>query len=165
MYSPIAVLARERAIAFRRAFVDTTGALFRDAGSDKLYHAGEYGSYRERLLKHLLAAFMPAYLGLSEGFVIDGDGDRSTQTDVIIFDTIETPKLETGDLRRFFPTDTICAVGEVKSTITVQVLRSALENKHHQSNETLSARACYTSKASFARARDTTCTFGARGKP
>lgn len=127
MTTPMTTLARERAKSFRRSFLETSRVLFTDGSDHKLYHPGEYGSYRERLLKHLLTAFIPGYLDISEGFVISSDGQRSTQADVVIFDSSETPKIETSDLRRFFPVETTCGVGEVKSNLTVPLLKEALE--------------------------------------
>lgn len=126
MDTAVTTLIRERAKAFRHSFVETSREVFSDNESGRIFHSGEYGSYRERLLKHLLAAFIPNYLSLSEGFVIDRSGNRSTQADVIIYDAQETPKIEDDNLRRFFPIETITSVGEVKSSLTVNQLQAAL---------------------------------------
>lgn len=126
MPTPITILARERAKAFRQSFNETSRTLFSSGTDNKLYHPGEYGSYRERLLKHLLKSFLPAYLEISDGFIVSSDGKRSTQADVVIFDAAETPNIETGDLRRFFPIETTSGVGEVKSILTVKLLSEAL---------------------------------------
>lgn len=126
MTTAIDRLVREKAKNFRLPFGRTTQEIFTDDSSEAIYHPGEYGGYRERLLKSLLKSFLPGYANCSEGFIISSDEERSTQVDVIIFDEIETLKIESDDLRRFFPIETVMGVGEVKSTLTIQKLLECL---------------------------------------
>ncbi|MBF5093730.1 hypothetical protein F1643_03700 [Azospirillum sp. INR13] len=125
-------LAREHAASFRRNFLELSRDLFENATTGKLYHPGEFGGYRERLLKRMLLSFLPSHFACSEGFVIGhtskvDPASRSTQCDVIVYDENETPKLETGDLRRFFPVETVYGVGEIKSVVEAKRFEEILD--------------------------------------
>ena len=93
--------------------------------SGMIAHKGEFGEYRERLVKELLSDFLPTYINIGEGFICNKNEQRSTQCDLIIYNQDETPKLESDDLRRFFPIETIYSVGEIKSKLTISQLREA----------------------------------------
>ncbi|TCL01621.1 hypothetical protein BXY66_2937 [Shimia isoporae] len=73
--------------------------------------------YRERLLENLLKTFLPRHIETGTGFIIGRKGDTSTQVDIVLFDADETPKVEDAAFRRFYPLETIVAVGEVKSSL------------------------------------------------
>jgi hypothetical protein len=119
-------LARIKALQFKQGFIDFTRQVFeRDEGT--LIHAGEFGAYRERMLKDLLSSFLPLSYAFGEGFLVNRNSENSTQCDVVIYDKWETPKLENYDLRRFFPIETVYGVGEVKSKQTVSQLKKSLK--------------------------------------
>jgi len=82
-----------------------------------LVHPGEYGVYREELLKRFLKLYIPEIYGISSGFIITSKGQISHQCDIIIYDKEKTPKIQNMENQRFFPIETILGVGEVKSTI------------------------------------------------
>jgi hypothetical protein len=91
--------------------------IFWDEEKNRLYHPGEYGEYREDLLKKFLHLYVPERFGISSGFIITSKGDISKQCDVIIYDKTYTPKIQNIENQRFFPIETVLGVGEVKSTI------------------------------------------------
>ena len=93
---------------------------------NSLIHPGEFGTYRETICREFLSFFIPRSLGISTGFVISPDNEVSTQCDIIIFDENHTPLIQEGDKQRFFPIESVVAVGEIKSTVTKKELTSAL---------------------------------------
>lgn len=122
----IEALARLKALQFKQNFVDFSRLAFQN-NDGKLIHSGEFGAYRERVLKELLSCFLPTYYSFGEGFVVNRNSENSSQCDVVIYDQWETPKLENYELRRFFPVETVYGVGEVKSTLTIPALKIALD--------------------------------------
>jgi hypothetical protein len=91
--------------------------IFWDETNNKLRHSGEYGVYREELVKKWLRIFIPEAFGISSGFIINSKGEISTQCDLIIYDKYKTPKIENIDNQRFFPVETVLLIGEIKSDI------------------------------------------------
>ncbi len=88
-------------------------------------HRGEYGGHRERLVRQLLREFLPAAYGVSEGFIISPDGDISTQCDIVVY-WANSPVLTLSEDQRFFPVESVVAVGEVKSKLESGELSDAL---------------------------------------
>lgn len=66
--------------------------------------------------------YLPKKYDISSGFVINSENQISTQCDLIIYDKDNTPQIESFEKQKFFPVETIVAIGEVKSDIN-----SALE--------------------------------------
>lgn len=91
--------------------------IFWDDKEKRLFHSGEYGIYREELVKKWLRIVVPEKFGISSGFIITDKGSISTQCDIIIYDKDKTPKIENIDSQRFFPIETVSCIGEVKSDI------------------------------------------------
>ena len=52
---------------------------------EMVYHPGEFGTYREEIVKSLLKSILPQKFGISSGFVITKNGNISTQCDIIIY--------------------------------------------------------------------------------
>lgn len=124
--NPIEFLAQGRVKEFINRFVHDSRGAFVNSDA-KIFHSGEFGSYRERIVKELIADFTPRYMAQGEGFVCNKSDKNSTQCDIVIFDRNETPEIETDDLRRFFPVETLYGVGEVKSNPTVGELAESLD--------------------------------------
>ncbi len=91
--------------------------IFWDEKQGKLIHPGEYGTYRELLVKKFLRMYVPKKFDISSGFLINSDGVVSSQCDLVIYDKDNTPQIENIDSQKFFPIETVAAVGEVKSDI------------------------------------------------
>ena len=85
---------------------------------NNLIHAGEYGAYRERALKKFLSFILSRKFDFGEGFVINSFNETTAQCDIIIYDKLKTPLIEVDSTTRFFPCETVFAIGEVKSKIT-----------------------------------------------
>lgn len=111
---------------FRLAFQSTSKNIFWDENENRLIHSGEYGAYRESICKDFLRMLVPHRLEISSGFIINDDDKVSTQSDIIIFDSNSTPLIENSERQRFFPVETIAAIGEVKSNLTKSALKEAL---------------------------------------
>lgn len=100
----------------RQVFVDDEG---------KQIHSGEFGLYRERIVKELIKPFLPSRLDVGTGFIIASNNKISTQCDLIIYDKLNTPIIETYE-QRFFPVECVVGVIEVKSKLTKQEFKEAL---------------------------------------
>lgn len=91
----------------------------------KLIHPGEFGIYREKIIKKLIEPFLPSRLAIGSGFIITHKDNISTQCDIIIYDKENTPVIET-DEQRFFPVECVAGVIEVKSKLTKTQMKDAL---------------------------------------
>lgn len=83
-------------------------------------HSNESGEASEAALREILRLYLPKRCGVDKGFVIDSnttDINESNQIDVVIYDKNYTPVFEIVDGKRYFPCETVLAVGEVKSSI------------------------------------------------
>ncbi|MGU3394073.1 DUF6602 domain-containing protein [Priestia sp. D51] len=120
---------------FTEDFCFRSTELFRPNEDQRLNHSGEFGIYREELVRNFLRQFIPMNLGITTGFIIDDNSKVSTQCDVIIYEENYTPLDKEAP---FIPVETVVAVGEVKSTLTTTGLKQALkklaENKMIREN-------------------------------
>lgn len=119
-------LLDEKIASFIRGFSDTAKQTFLD-NSGKLIHPGEYGRYRESCCKDFLQYFIPRRLDIEEGFIINAQDEVSTECDIVIYDKNNTPLIQSKELQKFYPVETVAAVGEIKSTLTKKQLKDALE--------------------------------------
>jgi hypothetical protein len=92
----------------------------------KLIHPGEFGIYREAICKRFLEFIIPKKLSIDNGFLINTNNEVSTQCDIVIYDSKHTPLVQSNELQRFFPIETVCAIGEVKSTLSKAQLKETL---------------------------------------
>lgn len=111
---------------FKSSFSSTSKEVFYDDEKKRIFHTGEYGTYREAIVRDLLRFIIPRTLDISTGFLITSLDDVSTQCDVIIFDSNMTPIYEEGDRQRFFPIESVHGIGEVKSTLSKSDFKAAL---------------------------------------
>ena len=120
-------LIEERIDGFRSAFAQHAKELFRDdSKQNKLSHPGEFGTYRERIVRDFLQSFLPQRLAIDTGFVVNALGEVSGQIDLVIYDPSLTPPLESKNRQRFFPVETVIAAGEVKSDVNSDQFTDAL---------------------------------------
>src|SRR5918998_5104088 len=126
MHNVLDTLIESQLEAFANGYTNTAHDLFYDEDSNKLIHPGEFGGLRESLLRDLLKNFLPEEYGVSQGFVISPDGEISNQCDVIVYSRRYTPLIRTPEHQRFFPVESVVAVGEVKSIVDSNTLRDAL---------------------------------------
>ncbi|GEM_PF-6344594 len=82
---------------------------------------------REACVRGLLKNFLPGIYGVAQGYVIGQCGEISHQCDLIIYHKSFTPYFHTPEAQRFFPIESVIAVGEIKSKADGTVLDDALE--------------------------------------
>lgn len=110
-------LLDEKIAVFRSVFANTSRQIFVNSNGD-LRHPGECGQFREAIVRDFLRFFIPGRVAVSNGFVITAHDDVSGQCDLIAFDANATPLIESGERQRFFPVESVCAIGEVKSIVS-----------------------------------------------
>jgi hypothetical protein len=89
-------------------------------------HAGERGSRREESVRKFLADRLPAGYAVKTGFAFDARDTQSRQLDVLIYRVRDTPFLLPGD-PAFVPCESLLAAIEIKSELTTDEVRDALE--------------------------------------
>ncbi|AWI26862.1 DUF6602 domain-containing protein [Flavobacterium pallidum] len=119
-------ILEEKIEFFKFAFQQTSKDIFFDEDSKKLIHPGEFGTYREAICKDFLRFFIPMRLDISTGFLIVDSGNVSKQCDLIVYDRNNTPLIENAERQRFFPVETVCAIGEIKSDLSKNNFKEAL---------------------------------------
>jgi hypothetical protein len=80
-------------------------------------HAGEQGRENELSLARLLENLVPRRLGIGSGIVIDSTGQRSQQTDIVIYDLADQPTVMAQTNQVIFPVEVVYAVVEVKTVL------------------------------------------------
>ena len=81
---------------------------------------------REACVRGLLKNFLPGIYGVAQGYVIGQNDEVSHQCDLIIYHKEFTPYFHTPEEQRFFPVESVIAVGEIKSKIDGVTLDDAL---------------------------------------
>lgn len=119
-------ILNEKIAAFRFAFEQTSKDIFWDEGKKQLTHPGEFGMYREAVCKELLRLFIPGRLEIGNGFLINDIGEVSTQCDIVVYDKNSTPLIENNERQRFYPIETVSAIGEIKSNLDKEGLKLAI---------------------------------------
>jgi len=87
-----------------------------DKSAKEIRHPGESGKAREQALRKLLEKYLPQRAGVDQGFVIDAQGRKSKQIDMVVYDKTLATVFEFSSVR-YFPCEIVLAVGEVKSKI------------------------------------------------
>ncbi len=90
-------------------------------------HSGESGAEAELILKDFLKDHFPRRFDIESGLVVGQDGTVSSQTDLIIFDSLNSPVYRKGKRLYILPRDNVAAVIEVKSKINKGELSDAAE--------------------------------------
>ena len=109
---------------FEKDYINLSREIFVD-NQGKLIHPGEFGTYREKIIKDFLSPFLPARLAIGTGFIITAENHISTQCDIVIYEKDYTPTIENSE-QRFFPVECVVGVIEVKSKLTKSTLKNAL---------------------------------------
>jgi hypothetical protein len=91
-------------------------------------HAGETGRANEKILVDLLVKFLPKQYSIGSGIVIDRNGGRSKQVDVIVYDSYFHPELFAQGSTVLYPVDTVYLACEVKTVLNKQTTQEAIEN-------------------------------------
>jgi hypothetical protein len=88
-------------------------------------HAAEGGAEAEAILKRFLKERLPRRFDVESGIVIGATGKVSKQTDLIIFDALNSPVYRRGSRVYILPRDNVAAVIEVKSKLNKEELHDA----------------------------------------
>lgn len=91
-------------------------------------HPGVKGNGNETALRDLITRFIPKRYGVGSGIVIDSNGNRSRQCDIVVYDILSYPSLLTLSNLQLFPVDMVHATIEVKTTLTKESAQNALKN-------------------------------------
>src|SRR5258708_28829732 len=110
--------------------LQSAGRRMRDDLAERLVpHPGELGTGREEIIRAFLRAYLPNRFEVATGFAFDACGSVSEQLDIIIANSLVCPRFETAGGKRFYPCESIVAVGQVKSSLTTkQAFRDAMRN-------------------------------------
>lgn len=119
-------LVRGKSKEFMKRYIESSREIFTNE-KQKIIHAAEFGTYRERLVKDFISSLLPGYYKFGEGFLVNRESQNSTQCDIIVYDDNETPRLESLNENRFFPVETVYGIGEVKSNLSKSELITALK--------------------------------------
>ena len=87
---------------------------------------GEDGRYKEAILRKIIRRFLPSYLSIGTGFVVDRD-QVSKQIDIIIYDNTIPPLFVEGNFVITTPAN-VRAIIEVKSSFRANIFQNAIEN-------------------------------------
>ncbi len=92
-----------------------------------LDHPGAKGSATEEGWREMLGEYLPNRYCVSKAFVIDADGGRSDEIDLVIYDRQYSPFLFKRDGAIFIPAESVYAVFEVKQSLTARNVEYAIE--------------------------------------
>lgn len=104
-------------------------ALERARSAALLDHSGLVGRAREVFVKDLLKPILPPYVELGSGKIGDSEGHLSAEVDVVIYSAATLPPLLLDTGFGVYPSEACIYAIEVKSTLTAELLRDAIEKQ------------------------------------
>jgi hypothetical protein len=90
-------------------------------------HPGVKGKIREILIKDLFRPLFPSDLGLGTGQIVTSRNEISSEQDVIVYNRRILPPIVYEGTLGIFPVESVLATIEIKSTLTMQEMRSTYE--------------------------------------
>lgn len=92
-------------------------------------HRGEKGAQVETIVAGFLRELLPQKFAFSTGFIVSSDSAHppSSQQDIIVNDALQNTSLYRSDNWGIFPVEAVYGTVEVKSTLTRDSLRKALQ--------------------------------------
>lgn len=98
----------------------------------KLKHNLTKGQLREVFVKNFIKHFLPGYLDIGNGIIINNQGDESKENDIIIYDNrMLPPFLLSVESTNIFPIESVVATIEVKSLLKKPALMKTEENARY----------------------------------
>jgi hypothetical protein len=91
-------------------------------------HPGLKGANAENIVRDFFRQHLPKRIGIGTGVAVDCHGAASRQLDIVFYDSLRTPILFSNGDTQVFPVESILAVMEVKSTLTMKELDSMFKN-------------------------------------
>jgi len=119
-------LLYEKIDHFIYSYKKASRELFFDEEKARLINAGEFGRLREVVSKDFIRFTIPRRLDIGTGFIMNHTGDVSTQVDLVVYDRNETPLVQDSEKQYFYPVETVCAVGEIKSVLSKSEFKKAI---------------------------------------
>ncbi|HEY0557803.1 MAG TPA: DUF6602 domain-containing protein, partial [Thermoanaerobaculia bacterium] len=92
-----------------------------------LDHPGAKGSATEESWREMLGEYLPKRYCVSKAFVIDAEGTRSDEIDLVIYDRQYSPFLLKQDGAIFIPAESVYGVLEIKQSLTGRDVTYAIE--------------------------------------
>jgi len=93
-----------------------------------LDHRGLKGSVNEQAVADWLKPMLPGAIDVCTGEVIDSEGGRSKQVDVLLYDLATTPRFLSRGNINVLPVESVFAVLEVKTYLNKTEVENAFEN-------------------------------------
>jgi len=112
-----------------------------------LNHAGLKGRANEEILRIFLKQYLPKNLDISTGILVDSNGNKSKQLDIIVSDAAKTPILFQSGEVRVIPVECAYAVIEVKAFLDKTELEKCYANM--DSVKSLEKKAFYRSNGAI----------------
>lgn len=120
---------KEQVELFMSSYMKSSRNIFYEPeNQNNLHHAGEFGIYRERIVSKFLKLFTPQRLEFDSGFVIVPNDKPSKQVDIVVYDRNESPLIKSEEGQKFFPMETVASIGEIKSVVSLRLLKTELQN-------------------------------------
>lgn len=91
-------------------------------------HSGLKGDANEETVKNFLRQYLPKTLDITTGMLVDSEGNKSRQLDIIICDSAKTPIFYQSGETRVIPVECVYAVIEVKAFLDKTELEKAYQN-------------------------------------
>ena len=111
--------------AIIKGFVEQAKALY------TIEHKPTKGHLREAFTQNLLKHFLPAYLDVGSGVIINNQGYQSKETDIIIYDNRLLPAFLFSNNLNIFPVVSVVGAVELKSFLNRQgLIKSEKDAKH-----------------------------------
>jgi hypothetical protein len=95
--------------------------------TSQIPHMGDMGTNREDVIKSFLKKHLPGKFDIGSGQAISADGQISKQLDSVIYSKASCP-LWYNESTQIFPSESVCAVTEIKSRLDKTVLETCVEN-------------------------------------
>ncbi|WP_413229326.1 DUF6602 domain-containing protein [Janibacter melonis] len=91
-------------------------------------HRGEIGRANEASLVALISSSIPTGYGVGTGVIFNADGERSNQTDIVIYSQVDQPRILAQTTQTLFPVETVTVAVEVKTTFTKEEVADVERN-------------------------------------
>lgn len=95
------------------------------AAADLFEHPTSCGAITEQQWIELFRRYLPERYRASSAFVVDCDGRRSRQIDIVIYDRLYSPLLFSQQYGLHLPAESVYAVFEVKQDLNMRLIRDA----------------------------------------
>ncbi|NBP36637.1 MAG: hypothetical protein EBV01_14755 [Betaproteobacteria bacterium] len=89
------------------------------------------GTRNEIIIQEFLRQLLPAYMKIGNGEVIDTEGNRSSQTDIIVADSMLQPFIKNYSIPELFIVEAVTCGGESKAILTKENLQDCLKKSDH----------------------------------